>query len=128
MKTTLAALLAVGLATMPAYALAADSTAPAKSTRDTTPAKSDRDTAGSTAPARTDTKTPRQEAAEATLDHHSVTGEVTKVDTKDGWMHVKTSDGTMIVHFPPSELQDVKKGDTITLRLALKASPGASRP
>jgi hypothetical protein len=51
---------------------------------------------------------------------HSTEGEVTRVDAKKGWVHVKTSDGTMIVHFPPSEIQDLRKGDTITVHLALK--------
>ena len=51
---------------------------------------------------------------------HSVEGEVTKVDAKKGWVHVKTSDGTMIVHFPPTDLQTLKKGDRITVSLALK--------
>jgi hypothetical protein len=55
-----------------------------------------------------------------TMGKHSMEGEVTKVDAKKGWMHVKTSEGTMIVHFPPTELQDVHKGDTITVHLALK--------
>ena len=47
-------------------------------------------------------------------------GEITRVDGKDGWVHVKTSEGTLIVHFPPSELANVKKGNKITLHLALK--------
>jgi len=50
----------------------------------------------------------------------AVTGEVTRVDAKDGWVHVKTADGTMIVHYPPAQLQSVKKGDMVTLQLALK--------
>ena len=53
-------------------------------------------------------------------DTHSMPGEITRVDQKDGWVHVKTSEGTLIVHFPPTELQSVKKGDKITLHLALK--------
>ena len=53
-------------------------------------------------------------------DAHSMPGEITRVDQKDGWVHVKTSAGTLIVHFPPAELQNVKKGDKITLHLALK--------
>jgi len=50
----------------------------------------------------------------------TVQGEVTRVDAKDGWVHVKTADGTMIVHYPPAQLQSVKKGDKVTLDLALK--------
>jgi hypothetical protein len=52
--------------------------------------------------------------------HHTMDGEVTKVDAKKGWVHLKTSEGTMIVHFPPSALEQVKKGDTMTVNLALK--------
>ena len=61
-----------------------------------------------------------QTPADKMVGRHSVEGEVTKVDAKKGWVHVKTSDGTMIVHFPPTDLQTVKKGDRITVSLALK--------
>ena len=53
--------------------------------------------------------------ADKMVGRHSVEGEVTRVDAKKGWVHVKTSDGTMIVHFPPSDLQTLKKGDLITV-------------
>jgi len=58
--------------------------------------------------------------ADQMMGRHSVEGKVTRVDAKKGWIHVKTSDGTMIVHFPPADLQTVKKGDRITVSLALK--------
>jgi hypothetical protein len=61
-----------------------------------------------------------QTPADKMMGRHSVEGEVTRVDAKKGWVHVKTSDGTMIVHFPPSDLQAMKKGDRITVSLALK--------
>lgn len=51
---------------------------------------------------------------------HSMRGEITRVDAKDGWVHVKTPEGTLIVYVPPQELQTVKKGDAVTLELALK--------
>ena len=54
-----------------------------------------------------------------TIGRHSMEGEVTRVDTTKGWVHVKTSDGTLIVHFPPSEIRNLQKGDTIKLYLAL---------
>jgi hypothetical protein len=54
------------------------------------------------------------------MGRHSMQGEVTSVDAKKGWIHLKTSEGTMIMHFPPEALQDVKKGDTIAVDLALK--------
>ena len=61
-----------------------------------------------------------QTPADKMVGRHSVEGEVTRVDAKKGWVHVKTSDGTMIVHFPPTDLQTLKKGDRITVSLALK--------
>ena len=61
-----------------------------------------------------------QTPADQMVGRHSVEGEVTRVDAKKGWVHVKTPDGTMIVHFPPTDLQSVKKGDKITVSLALK--------
>ena len=61
-----------------------------------------------------------QSAAAPKAGQHEMEGEVTRVDAKKGWVHVKTSEGTMIVHFPPSDLQDLRKGDTVTVRLALK--------
>ena len=51
---------------------------------------------------------------------HAMQGQITSLDEKKGWVHVKTADGTMIVHYPPAQLQSVKKGDMVTLQLALK--------
>ena len=51
---------------------------------------------------------------------HTMEGTVTSVSAKTGWVHVKTSEGTMIVHFPPASLADVKKGDTISVDLSMK--------
>jgi len=60
------------------------------------------------------------------MGRHSMDGQVSSIDAKKGWVHVKTSEGTMIVHFPPESLQGVKKGDTITVSLALQDNgPGA---
>jgi len=42
-------------------------------------------------------------------------------------VHVKTSEGTMIVHFPPAPLADVKKGDTISVDLSMKDN-GPAKP
>lgn len=61
-----------------------------------------------------------QSATDDMMGRHSMQGEVTKVDAKDGWVHVKTSEGTMIVHYPASELQSLKKGDMVKIELALK--------
>ena len=58
--------------------------------------------------------------ADEMMGRHSMEGKITSVDAKKGWVHVKTQDGTMIVHFPPAALQGVKKGDTINVDLAIK--------
>lgn len=58
---------------------------------------------------------------------HTMEGKVTSVSTKTGWVHLKTSEGTMILHFPASELGDVKKGDTIAVDLAMKDN-GPAKP
>jgi hypothetical protein len=54
------------------------------------------------------------------MGRHSMEGTVTRVDAKKGWVHVKTEEGTMIVHVPPDTLQGVKKGDSVTVDLAIK--------
>jgi hypothetical protein len=61
-----------------------------------------------------------QSAADQMAGRHTMEGKVTSVNQKTGWVHVKSPEGTMIVHFPPASLADVKKGDTISVDLALK--------
>jgi hypothetical protein len=51
--------------------------------------------------------------------HHTMDGEVTKVDAKKGWIDVKTSEGSMKLHFPPTALENVKKGDSVTVDLGM---------
>lgn len=48
-----------------------------------------------------------------------VEGQVTKVDAKRGWIDVKTTDGRMKLHFPPSALEGVKAGDAVSIEVAL---------
>jgi hypothetical protein len=59
-------------------------------------------------------------------------GEVTKIDQKKGHVTLKTAEGEMELHFPPSALASVKKGDRIAVELAMKpgasASTGSSSP
>jgi hypothetical protein len=60
---------------------------------------------------------------------HTMTGEVTRVDQKKGELKLKTAEGMLDLHFPPSALSNVKKGDRVSVELALKpegASPSAS--
>ena len=51
---------------------------------------------------------------------HAMQGQITSLDEKKGWVHVKTDEGTMILRVSPESLRNVKKGDTVTVRLALK--------
>ena len=58
--------------------------------------------------------------SDQTIGRHSMQGEVTSLDAKKGWIHLKTAEGTMVMHFPPESLQGVKKEDRISVDLALK--------
>jgi hypothetical protein len=61
------------------------------------------------------------------MGHHTMEGQVTKVDPKKGWIDVKTSEGSMKLHFPPEALASVKKGDSVSVELGLKNNgPAAS--
>lgn len=62
------------------------------------------------------------------MGQHSMDGQVTKVDAKKGWVDVKTSEGSMKLHFPPAALANVKKGDSVTVELSLKDNGPAPSP
>ena len=51
---------------------------------------------------------------------HTMTGEVTSVSPEKGRVLVKTPAGRMLLHFPSAALQNVKKGDSVTVELALR--------
>lgn len=68
--------------------------------------------------------------------HHTMDGEVTKVDPKRGWIDVKTPEGSMKLHFPPPALEKVKTGDRVTIDLGMtmasaehgtKTAPGSKK-
>src|SRR5262245_51848640 len=52
--------------------------------------------------------------------HHTMEGQVTKVDAKKGWIDVKTPEGSMKLHYPPEALASIKKGDSVTVDLGIK--------
>ena len=54
--------------------------------------------------------------------HHSMEGQVTKVDAKKGWVDVKTAEGRLKLHYPPPALDSVKKGDRVTVEIGLSAA------
>jgi hypothetical protein len=47
-------------------------------------------------------------------------GEVVSVDQQKGMVSVKSSDGTVDLHFPPSALKDIQKGDRVTVQMGLR--------
>jgi hypothetical protein len=59
---------------------------------------------------------------------HTMEGEVARVDQTKGTLSLKTAEGTLDLHFPPSALANVKKGDHVAVELALKPSAGAASP
>jgi hypothetical protein len=58
---------------------------------------------------------------------NTVEGQVTKVDAQRGWIDVKTSEGSMKLHFPPPALDGVKKGDSVTVELGLTSQGPAAK-
>ena len=63
----------------------------------------------------------------AMLGRHTMTGEVTSVTPDKGRLLVKTPEGRMLLHFSPATLQSVKKGDSVTVELALKGNGPAAK-
>ncbi len=47
------------------------------------------------------------------------------MDPKKGWVDVKTPEGRMKLHFPPAALENVKKGDRITVELGMIMAEGS---
>src|ERR1700730_7187164 len=72
------------------------------------------------APATTAPAAAQVQSSGSMADKHTMDGEVTKVDAKKGWVDVKTPEGRMKLHFPPSALDGVKVGDSITVELGMK--------
>ncbi len=63
----------------------------------------------------------------APMGRHTMEGEVTKVDAKRGWVDVKTAEGSMKLHFPPSVLASVKKGNRVSVEIGMTpGGPGAA--
>ncbi len=62
----------------------------------------------------------RLASATTLMGRHTMTGEVTSVAPDKGRLFIKTPEGRMLLHFPTTTLQNVKKGDSVTVELALK--------
>jgi hypothetical protein len=55
------------------------------------------------------------------MGRHTMTGEVTKIDSAKGTFSLKTAEaGTLDLHAPPSALADVKEGDRMSVEIAVK--------
>ena len=65
--------------------------------------------------------------ADEMMGRHSMEGKVTSVDAKKGWVHVKTPEGSMKLHFPPPALDNVKKGDSVTIDLGIASVTPATK-
>jgi len=49
-----------------------------------------------------------------------MTGTVTKVNADKGTFSLKTTEGTLDLHAPPSALAGVKKGDQMMVEIAIR--------
>lgn len=75
------------------------------------------------------TSSPAASPATASTDYtgrHTMEGEVLSVNQKKGHLKLKTAEGHMDLHFPASALASVKKGDRISVELAMKPAGSAS--
>jgi hypothetical protein len=57
---------------------------------------------------------------------HRMTGEVTKIDSAKGSVTLKTDEGDLDLHFPPSALQGIKEGDRVEVQLAIRPAAGTT--
>jgi BON domain-containing protein len=63
-------------------------------------------------------------AAPAALSgEHSMTGEITDIDASKGLVTVKTPERSLDLHFPPAALQNLHKGDRVTVDLGIRPAP-----
>jgi cold shock CspA family protein len=61
-----------------------------------------------------------------TRGQHKMMGEVTKIDSTKGMVTLKTDEGDLDLHFPPSALQGIKEGDRVEVQLSIRpAGAGA---
>jgi hyperosmotically inducible periplasmic protein len=59
-------------------------------------------------------------AAGPAIGHHTMVGEVTKIDRNKGHLHLRTAEGDLELHFPTTALQNVREGDRIAVELAMR--------
>jgi hypothetical protein len=54
------------------------------------------------------------------LGHHTMTGTITALNKHTGFMHLRTSMGTLVEHFPPSSESRLHIGERIKVYLGYK--------
>jgi BON domain len=62
-------------------------------------------------------------ASPATNTMHTVTGEVVNVDRDTGRLTLKQGPDNLVFQLPPSAVQNIKRGDRVTVQLALSPAP-----
>jgi hypothetical protein len=66
-------------------------------------------------------KTSAKPAAAGNLrGQHRMMGEVTKIDESKGSLTLKTDEGELDLHFPPTALRGIKEGDRVEVQLAIR--------
>lgn len=55
----------------------------------------------------------------AGMGQHSMQATVTSVNQAKGQVNVRTSEGSLALKFPPEQLRDLKRGDTVTVHLGI---------
>jgi hypothetical protein len=71
---------------------------------------------------------PADKMAGGSRGQHKMTGEVTKIDATKGMVSLKTDEGDLDLHFPPSALQGIKEGDRVEIQLAIRPAAAAGKP
>ena len=66
---------------------------------------------------------PAASPSSAFVGRHTMTGEVTDVDTTHGRVKLKTAEGDLQLHFPPSTLATIKRGDRVTVEMGVRKEP-----
>jgi len=60
------------------------------------------------------------QAMSGMMGEHDMSGTVQKIDHKKGTFQLRTHEGVLHLHFPPSTVKDVKNGDALTVHLGFK--------
>jgi len=68
-------------------------------------------------------ESPAASPSTAFMGRHTMTGEVTDVDSTHGRVKLKTAEGDLQLHFPPSTLATIKRGDRVTVEMGVRKEP-----